>query len=166
METGQGSVEDGVEIVTLTPGNLPPVAGRFVPGESGNPDGKKKGTKNFSTILKALAEMPTQKVGKQFQDESGAPLPRVVVVADQMLRKAEGGDIAAATFVADRMDGKPVQAHEVTDMSARAQFEEKMREDIAREKERRAAIDAAKESQPVLENKGDVHEAAIESPPA
>src|SRR5260370_12048287 len=60
--------------------------GRFVPGQSGNPTGKKPGTRNRATVLReALAE--------------GEDVAAARIVID----KALAGDAVAARFIVDRL---------------------------------------------------------------
>jgi hypothetical protein len=64
--------------------------GRFVPGRSGNPAGKKQGTRNRATLLRAaLAE--------------GEDIATARIVID----KALSGDAVAARFILDRLTPRP-----------------------------------------------------------
>src|SRR5216683_7793906 len=64
--------------------------GRFVPGQSGNPAGKKRGTRNRATLLReALA------------DGESARVARIVI------DKALAGDAVAARFIVDRLTPRP-----------------------------------------------------------
>src|SRR5229473_7741055 len=64
--------------------------GRFAPGSSGNPAGKKPGTRNRATILReALAE------------GEGIAAARIVI------DKALAGDAVAARFIVDRLTPRP-----------------------------------------------------------
>ena len=64
--------------------------GRFVPGQSGNPAGKKPGTRNRATVLRAaLADG---------EDKAAA---RIVI------DKALSGDAVAARFIVDRLMPRP-----------------------------------------------------------
>jgi hypothetical protein len=64
--------------------------GRFVPGQSGNPAGKKPGTLNRATVLRAaLAE--------------GEDIATARIVID----KALAGDAVAARFIVDRLTPRP-----------------------------------------------------------
>ena len=64
--------------------------GRFVPGQSGNPTGKKPGTRNRATLLReALAE--------------GEDIATARIVID----KALAGDAVAARFILDRLTPRP-----------------------------------------------------------
>jgi hypothetical protein len=64
--------------------------GRFVPGQSGNPAGKRPGTRNRATLLRAaLAE--------------GEDIATARIVID----KALSGDAVAARFILDRLTARP-----------------------------------------------------------
>ncbi len=64
--------------------------GRFRPGCSGNPAGKKPGTKNRATILK-----------EALREGEDATLARIVI------DKALAGDAVAARFLLERLEPKP-----------------------------------------------------------
>jgi len=64
--------------------------GRFQPGCSGNPAGKKPGTRNKATLLKQL-----------FRDGEPEAAGRLII------DEAVGGNVAAAKFIYDRIDPKP-----------------------------------------------------------
>lgn len=70
---------------------------RFQPGVSGNPNGRAKGTKNFSTRIRDMVENDKAVVklesGKYIKNPG-----RIVVEA--MTIKASRGDVAAATWLA------------------------------------------------------------------
>src|SRR5450432_2985973 len=70
--------------------------GRFVPGVSGNPAGKRKGTRNRATVLAAALAA----------DESGA-------VARVVIDKALAGDAVTARFLlgllAPKLRGRPIE---------------------------------------------------------
>lgn len=80
---------DEVERATTRDGH-----GRFVPGQSGNPKGKKPGTLNRATALKAAL---TTALG----EGEAATAARVII------ERALKGDFAAARFVIGRVDPKP-----------------------------------------------------------
>ena len=71
----------------------------FAPGQSGNPGGRKK----EKPFLNAL----NMEIAKAGEDHKA-----LRVIAAKVLELAQGGDMQAVTFVADRLDGKPVQAIE------------------------------------------------------
>lgn len=69
------------------------------PGQSGNPNGRpKKGT--------ALTD-----IMREMFVENGA-IPKAIVA--KLLQMAAGGDIAAIREVLDRIEGKPMQATDIT----------------------------------------------------
>lgn len=78
---------------------------KFEKGESGNPNGRPKGTKNLSTILREMLEEDIDvvvdgvKSKKQFQE----------VIIRKLLKKAHDGDIRAIMEIFDRVDGRPKQ---------------------------------------------------------
>jgi hypothetical protein len=76
---------DGINQMTMRDAH-----GRFVPGNSGNPAGKKPGTRNRATVLReALAE--------------GEDVAAARIVID----KALAGDAVAARFIVDRLTPRP-----------------------------------------------------------
>jgi hypothetical protein len=76
---------DGINNAAMRDAN-----GRFAPGISGNPAGKKPGTRNRATVLReALAE--------------GEDIAAARIVID----KALAGDVATARFVVDRLTPRP-----------------------------------------------------------
>lgn len=78
---------------------------KFDEGESGNPNGRPKGTRNLSTILKAMLEEEIEvnidgvKSRKQFQE----------VIIRKLLKKANDGEIRAIIEIFDRVEGKAKQ---------------------------------------------------------
>jgi hypothetical protein len=60
----------------------PPKHTRFKPGQSGNPKGKKKGTRNFATEVKATLQMPVVLT-------DGAKPRKVTTIAAALLRLRE-----------------------------------------------------------------------------
>ncbi len=78
----------------------------FAPGVSGNPAGKPKGTKHFSTLFN---EMVREKI--KLKDGTETTILRAMGMA--MTRRAMSGDVKAFAEVADRLDGKAVQGLEI-----------------------------------------------------
>lgn len=78
---------------------------KFKPGQSGNPNGRPKGARSLSTILREMLEEEIDvnidgvKSRKQFQE----------VIIRKLLKKANDGDIRAIVEVFDRVEGKPKQ---------------------------------------------------------
>jgi len=75
----------------------------FKEGESGNPSGRPKGSKNLSTILKEMLEaeidvvVDGKKEKKAFKD----------VIIRKLIQKANNGDLRAIREIFDRVEGKP-----------------------------------------------------------
>lgn len=78
--------------------------GRFLPGVSGNPNGKPKGARHMSTLL----EEAIRKVA----EDTGTSEDQAIVRA--LIEKAKAGDIRAITEVWDRLEGKPKQQTDIT----------------------------------------------------
>ncbi len=71
--------------------------GRFLPGASGNPGGRPKGS-----LSKRLAEAAAKK--SKLRGRSG--MTREEVIAEEVVAAAETGDLDAVKFYADRTEGK------------------------------------------------------------
>src|SRR5260221_9493343 len=71
-------------------GTLRDANGRFIPGQSGNPAGKRPGTRNRATVLR-----------EALRDGEEAATARVVI------DKALSGNQVAARFVVDRLMPRP-----------------------------------------------------------
>lgn len=82
----------------------------FKPGQSGNPAGKKKGTKNTATILRKIwaAKMngTDPATGKMRKMSIGE------LASYAIAQKASKGDVIAYREILDRLDGKVVQPME------------------------------------------------------
>ena len=89
----------------------PPLHSRFKPGQSGNPKGRGKGTKNLKTILQEVAFDRKIKVTRDGKSMSMTPLE---VTIEQMLAKAMKGDLKAA----DRLLSLLAQHGLITDAQA------------------------------------------------
>jgi hypothetical protein len=84
----------------LAQGALRDANGRFIPGHSGNPAGKKAGTRNRATVLReALADG---------EDTAAA---RIVI------DKALSGDAVAARFIVDRLMPRDVRSRSTCRMA-------------------------------------------------
>ena len=86
----------------------------FKPGQSGNPSGKKKGTKNMSTIFRELLEQEHQKKNPITGEQIEASMGTHIGLAH--IKKATEGDVASASFIVDRVEGKPTQKTETTEV--------------------------------------------------
>jgi hypothetical protein len=94
-------MEDNSEGTKKRLANLIP----FKEGESGNPAGRPKGSKNLSTILKEMLEeeieitLDGKKERKQFKD----------IIVRRLVKKANDGDLRAIQEIFDRTEGKAKQ---------------------------------------------------------
>jgi hypothetical protein len=85
-------------------------ANKFRPGQSGNPAGRPK-----QVATKLLREMASSSLS----DDGETRLRRVV---DQLLQKAESGDLDAIKIVLDRLEGRPRQSVSL-DLNQRDEYE-------------------------------------------
>jgi hypothetical protein len=70
----------------------------FVKGKSGNPNGRPKKKQSLADILEMIGS------------ESGAgDISRKERLMETVYQMAEGGDLAAIKFIAERTDGKPIE---------------------------------------------------------
>lgn len=79
--------------------------GRFVPGISGNPDGRPKG-KTITEVVRARAEA---------MGDDGKPLKEKL--ADVLITMAMNGDLRALELIWNYLDGKPKQEIDIGDTS-------------------------------------------------
>ncbi len=70
----------------------PPTASQFKPGESGNRNGRPKGSRNFSTEL----DRELNKVVTVTENGIGKTVRKKAVIAKQLVNKAASGDLKAA----------------------------------------------------------------------
>jgi hypothetical protein len=78
----------------------PPRAHQFKPGQSPNPEGRKKGSKNEATIIKEI-------LGKTIKIREGSKIRKITVHEAMFRRFAEkslAGDIKSATFLLNRFN--------------------------------------------------------------
>lgn len=80
-------------------GTFPNIATQFLPGNPGNPDatGRPKGSKNFSTLIKAMVEDDDYKI--KLEEGKWLKKPGKAIV-QAMTIKAYKGDVQAATWLA------------------------------------------------------------------
>lgn len=89
----------------------PPIHSRFKKGKSGNPDGRKKGSKNFATVVKSVLFKPMSVKGRQ-----NRKIPLIEGLLNQLAQRAFDGDHKAVDQLLDlarmlppeRNDGAPV----------------------------------------------------------
>lgn len=101
----------------IRPGNK--IGNRFQPGESGNPNGRPKGSRNASTILREMMEKeaPDQIVDAKFVREfcKGVTKPTNghAIVARMMQAAMIDGESWAVKEIFDRLEGKAKQSVEI-----------------------------------------------------
>lgn len=78
---------------------------QFKPGESGNPSGRPRGTKNLSTILREMLQEEIE------VDVNGNKEKKTLsdVLVRKLIQKANSGDVRALTEIFDRTEGKAKQ---------------------------------------------------------
>jgi len=76
----------------------------FVPGKSGNPNGRPKKTEAMTEILRA--ELNTL----DLEDAEGNPIPAKQAIARRLIALAMDGDVPAMKYVYDRIDGRPKES--------------------------------------------------------
>jgi len=91
------------------------------PGQSGNPEGKKEGTKNTSTIIREFLDMASNKhdyeatdkdMFKELSEElEGRKLTKRDIMFYKMIQKAMKGDTYTFNSLMDRLEGKPTQTN-------------------------------------------------------
>ena len=69
------------------------------PGQSGNPAGKPKGARHFSTLIKEAITKVATDTGTS--DD--------ILIIQELVAKAKDGDLKAVDMVLDRVDGKAEQ---------------------------------------------------------
>lgn len=85
------------------PGKTPEGAIVFQPGESGNPSGRPKGSRNLSTILKEFLELEVK------DDTTGEKMQYKDSIIKNLLKQANAGDMRAIQEIFDRTEGKAKQ---------------------------------------------------------
>lgn len=73
----------------------------FKPGESGNPEGRPKGSKNLSTILREMLELEIE--------VDGVKITQKDAMIKKLIKKSTDGDIKAIQEIFDRTEGKAKQ---------------------------------------------------------
>lgn len=93
------------------------------PGQSGNPAGKKKGTKNIATRLReamnVVLTLENPITGQMQTKEAGE------FIYEQLIAKAaKDGDLSAIDKLFDRIEGKPIARNETKEVSQWSEFVE------------------------------------------
>lgn len=92
------------------------------PGQSGNPNGKKKGTKNIKTTLREMLELKASKKDMERLKRQGVDVPPEIahlltqqdLIAISMLTSAKRGKPNATQQVLDRVWGKVMDRQQVS----------------------------------------------------
>jgi len=87
--------------------------GQFVLGQSGNPAGRPKGRSALTKALTEVAEGFYPSEVDQALAEDRDPRTRAEILAEVLFQKAIKGDVAAATLIFSRVEGKPKAQVEV-----------------------------------------------------
>lgn len=95
--------------------NLKPAA-PWKPGQSGNPKGKQKGTKNLSTILREYLEKRIDAPSTPLNPKGGK-LPVKDIMIMRLINKALKGDNRSIQEVFDRAEGKAVETVQTIEMN-------------------------------------------------
>lgn len=90
--------------------NLKPIK----PGETRNPNGRPKGHKNITTLVKALLEKKVELRGESPIGKAGDRKKWSEVIAARMVVEASKGNMKAMRELLDRTEGKVVQPIEGT----------------------------------------------------
>lgn len=99
------------EVGKVGPGR-PPIHTRFKPGQSGNPSGRKPGTKSFKTLIREALEVVRKGEIDPLRADEGVAKDMTVgelMVANWIVKALEG-DWKAADRILEHLEGKPVQA--------------------------------------------------------
>lgn len=74
----------------------------FKQGQSGNPNGRPKGSMNIKTIIRKLLE-------EEDVDFDGIKKSKGMIMTNSILRKASKGDVSAFKALVERLEGLPKQ---------------------------------------------------------
>jgi hypothetical protein len=82
--------------------NFPNKDAQFKKGESGNPNGRPKGSLNIKTLIQRVWD-------EVITDSEGNKVIEGLLVVRAMMEKAKKGDVSAFKALSERMDGMPKQ---------------------------------------------------------
>ncbi len=86
----------------------------FKKGQSGNPKGRVKGSKNRSTIVKELLETILHKQNPIDEFDENKEFTAEQIIMAQHIRQAMEGDVQSAKLILDSAYGTPKQTVETT----------------------------------------------------
>jgi hypothetical protein len=92
-------------------GEIPEGATPFKKGESGNPEGREKGSKNRSTIAKYWLEVEQDLKNPLTSKEERMSQEDLMTLA--LIKKAREGDVAAYKALMDSGYGSPIQSSDI-----------------------------------------------------
>lgn len=78
--------------------------GKLLPGQALNPNGNKKGTRHFATLMKEAIKKVAEGTGTTYD----------VAIIQKHMDKALRGDTRSFEILLDRVDGKPLQEIDLT----------------------------------------------------
>ena len=91
-------------------------------GERRNPNGRPKGSKNMTTLLKRALEMKMELAADSPMGKKGTVKRSKEMVAASIVNRAIKGDMRAAEMIFDRIDGKVTQPVEGTGENGEFKF--------------------------------------------
>lgn len=121
--------------------------GQFTPGNSGNPNGRPKGSISLVKILKDKLEQCPE--GEDKETYAQKLVDRLVEIA---LNKFDKDSIRALLDIIDRVDGKPMQSVALTNRTLEEVFEDL--EDQYDERDLEKAQQQMVENEPPLQDQG------------
>ena len=84
---------------------------QFQKGQSGNPKGRPKGTRNRSTVAKEILNLMTEGTNPVTREQQQMSQEHIVYFA--LLKKARNGDVAASKAILDSAYGQPKETVDV-----------------------------------------------------
>lgn len=103
----------------------------FKKGQSGNPAGKPKGTKNFKTLFNKYLDVKLNAGMDEF-NESGQPQKaRDILVINLIKNAVIDNDMYAIREILDRVEGKPIQSTIVENIDNNIKTDDEILNDIS-----------------------------------
>lgn len=87
--------------------NLRPKA-PWKPGESGNPAGRPKGSRNYAKIMEEIGEIDIRTPKGLAFNVQGGRIDAKTALIMRLFSRAVAGDVRSAELIMDRVDGKPI----------------------------------------------------------
>ena len=84
---------------------------QFQKGQSGNPKGRPKGTRNRSTVAKEILNLISEGTNPVTREQQQMSQEHIVYFA--LLKKARNGDVAASKAILDSAYGQPKETVDV-----------------------------------------------------